>query len=204
MPLASNPSVGNARHSGRFIWNDKRTETHGPNTRQLNRQAVSLVTVEDIGHIVALLGIDRDDSLGILERLSLADEDVMEYAGDDDHTATDLVVAHCLGANMIVGGLGPGQRLQTGYDVGRLGQGVDPETGEPRPEFRGAVGITGINQPCRHPGALLARVYGLGDLKDKAELFKTGARDNRGHVAQIVEDGVLRMGDPLLIAPYRS
>jgi hypothetical protein len=203
-PTGSNPPIGNRGHSGSVFYHDKRSDFYRPSTVMANRQAVSLITIEEIGHIVGLLGIDPADSLDALERHGLAEADLIERVADDDAAATNLVVAHCLGANMVVGGLAPGQRLQTGYDVGRLGEGADPDTGAPRPEFRGSVGITGINQPCRHPGGMLAKVYGLDNPKAKADLFKTGARGNRGHVAQIIEEGVLRTGDPLLIAPYRS
>ncbi len=204
VPKPEDALPGNARHNGLLLPHDKRTKTHRPHVPQFNRQAVSLLTTREAGYIAALLGIEPGDSLGVLEELALVDEQQLEGLRGDQDIATSLVVAHCLGANMLVGGLADGQSLQRGHDVGGLGQGIDPKTGKPRPEFRGAVGITGTNQPCPQPGALLAKVYGLNSPKVVAEAFEDGARNKRGHIAQIIESGVLRAGDPLFIAPYRS
>lgn len=194
--------AGNARHSGTNSKADVRIPTHERGRTQLNLSAVSVVLQAGVDRIVNAFDLSEEDGPYILRDLlppSDTAERVLDDCSDDPRLATAMVIGHCLGANLVVGGT---DRLTVGNEVGPYTF-IYPED-EPVLIREGALYVTGINRPCRMPAGLLSRVYGLDRPQEVVDQFETELYDDRGYIAAITEDGAFMRDALLLDAPYRA
>jgi hypothetical protein len=193
--------VGNPRHDGLYVPAGARGPTHRKRTPQFNLQAISLILESGVDRIVDTFSLSRDDAAAILEeRLPQSDatERALVTCQEDPRLATALVIGHCLGVNLVLGGV---DHLTIGNEIGPYSlEGIE----EAVPKRDGSIFITGINRPCRMPAGLLARVYELDQPDEVVQQFKEEIWNDRGYVAQITENGTLVPGVPLLDAPYRA